>query len=190
MPDPIGESHQPRKDEGDRPAQEADGEQGAADDFEDGGIPGQCEGGRHAPGWRLRKAEQLLGAVRQQGQRRDDAQQCERMGRVAIQGVESLHGRVAFRPVSNWTNLLSDWVCWRRSLPHRLALVPMQRRSIKSRFRLQCSKITERQIRNSGGFVHHCGNFAEIGLNHPLKAPCLNPVWKMPSCGSQHGGGA
>jgi hypothetical protein len=54
----------------------------------------------------------------------------------------------------------------------------VQGRPIKSRFRLQCSKIAKRQLRNSNGLVHHCGKFAEIGLNHPLKAPCLNPVWK------------
>ncbi|WP_129159058.1 hypothetical protein [Bosea sp. Tri-44] len=50
---------------------------------------------------------------------------------------------------------------------------------IKSHFRLQRSKIAERQIRNSGALVHHREKFAEIGLNHPLKAPCLNPVWKI-----------
>jgi hypothetical protein len=71
-----------------------------------------------------------------------------------------------------------------------LRLSPAQGMSIKSRFRLQCSKIAERQIGNSGGLVHHCGKFAGIGLNHPLKAPCLNPVWKSSGCGAQRGGGA
>ena len=64
MGDPIGERHQPGGEECGWPGEQADEDQGAAEEFDDGGIPGQAKRRYDTLGGR--EPKQLLRTMKQE----------------------------------------------------------------------------------------------------------------------------
>jgi hypothetical protein len=79
----IGDRHLAREDERDRPREQAEDEEDAADDLEDAGETGERE--ELGPEADVGEAEKLAGAVGDEEKRGDDAEERERVRRPSVE---------------------------------------------------------------------------------------------------------
>ncbi|MET3756835.1 hypothetical protein ABID08_004213 [Rhizobium binae] len=97
MADEIGEGHQPREYEGCDAGLESDQDQEAEGEFDQPGNPGERADRRHA--CRGRKMQDLLPAVAEQHERRDDPQEAQQ---VRLPQIGRRQQRLPFMFAMSW----------------------------------------------------------------------------------------